>query len=540
MPSRYRALRARAVAATLVVSALATLIMGSGGAAAAEPGGGVRPAQPGASQSLLAWGAGYEQVAGSRRVRALQSALRRLKHDPGPIDGLFGPRTEAAVRAFQQSRGLVVDGIVGPATVRALGRQGSTEAAARRAERGRGVRRQAAPPPIAGRRGQPAAAGRAADRSRTPAAPSRTGGRPEAGSGSPLAVVGVALALMGVGALVVTLRRRRRPVPMSGSAPARRARLRELRARSGAIATGPRSPALARSPAADGVGPPAARIDRGGSRPGEPKPRANGHGRTPPEPPAPAVAPLRAVGYLGDLAEAEIGAQAAQMEQLGERRGWTLVELVRAVEPESDAGGPMPPALERALARIGAGEAELLVVTRVEQLGRSVGELAAALDQLKRRGGRLACVEPAIDSTAPTWDGAVEALVGSGAVVGSAPTPERSADAVAPARGAPAAAPPARPQAPASGSPNGGGPSTDRSLKARIVAMLANGMTVEAIAERLNRDGIPTQEGGSWLPASVEAAVGANGRKPQAGAEGQNGRAGSWLRAAQRTAPERS
>src|SRR5512134_549620 len=109
MPSGYRALRAQAVAATLVVSALATLIMGSGGAAAAERGGGV---QPGASQSLLARGAGYEQVAGSRRVRALQSALRRLKHDPGPIDGLFGPRTEAAVRAFQQSRGLVVDGIV--------------------------------------------------------------------------------------------------------------------------------------------------------------------------------------------------------------------------------------------------------------------------------------------------------------------------------------------------------------------------------------------------------------------------------------------
>ncbi|MEP3846223.1 MAG: TIGR02594 family protein [Paracoccaceae bacterium] len=49
-------------------------------------------------------------------VLDVQSALQEKGFDPGPIDGAMGPKTRAAIKAFQGANGLVVDGIVGPNT----------------------------------------------------------------------------------------------------------------------------------------------------------------------------------------------------------------------------------------------------------------------------------------------------------------------------------------------------------------------------------------------------------------------------------------
>lgn len=53
-------------------------------------------------------------------VAALQERLLELGFDAGRADGVFGSRTESALRGLQREYGLVADGTCGPATLRAL------------------------------------------------------------------------------------------------------------------------------------------------------------------------------------------------------------------------------------------------------------------------------------------------------------------------------------------------------------------------------------------------------------------------------------
>lgn len=58
-------------------------------------------------------------------VETAQRLLRAKGYSPGTVDGIFGPKTLAAVQAFQRAMGLAVDGIAGPKTWAAL--QGKDE-----------------------------------------------------------------------------------------------------------------------------------------------------------------------------------------------------------------------------------------------------------------------------------------------------------------------------------------------------------------------------------------------------------------------------
>ena len=63
----------------------------------------------------------YMQLGSSGpEVERLQQHLRERGFDSGDVNGQFGPGTDTALRAFQQSVGLPADGLAGPNTIAAL------------------------------------------------------------------------------------------------------------------------------------------------------------------------------------------------------------------------------------------------------------------------------------------------------------------------------------------------------------------------------------------------------------------------------------
>jgi DNA invertase Pin-like site-specific DNA recombinase len=206
------------------------------------------------------------------------------------------------------------------------------------------------------------------------------------------------------------------------------------------------------------------------------------------------VGPVRAVGYTifpdrRQTVSPEGRYQARRIASACEARGMVLHKLVGDVRSYS---GPdlERPALVHALAMLEADEASCLVVTGLDRLSRSAANLGTVIDWLAELGARLIVIDIDLDTSTEEGRVAARALVRVGALEREHGDQE------------PGALPRVRP---------GGRPAVaDRPLlQRRIATMRASGMTLQAIADTLNREGVPTLRGGSeWRPSSVQAAVG--------------------------------
>jgi peptidoglycan hydrolase-like protein with peptidoglycan-binding domain len=60
-------------------------------------------------------------MGGQGNVKQVQEALKDKGFDPGPVDGIMGPKTQEALRSFQQSKNLKATGRVDAQTRKELG-----------------------------------------------------------------------------------------------------------------------------------------------------------------------------------------------------------------------------------------------------------------------------------------------------------------------------------------------------------------------------------------------------------------------------------
>jgi peptidoglycan hydrolase-like protein with peptidoglycan-binding domain len=421
----------------------------------------------------LARGAGGDLPLGSGRVRSLQRHLRTLGAHAGPVDGRFGPLTEAAVRRFQRARGLAVDGIVGPRTARRLARPTPTRAPARRATQRPPAHQQ---PPIA------------ANAEHKP-------GTPPGGPDQVEVLLLVALAAVAVAVLFVGGRRRRRRRRVTATMPP-------------GPAAGDHRPTPAPTGAPEPQGAAAARAvpapHNESTGRAAPTPHNGSAGRAAPMPqgaPAARATPaarVRALGYVSVPADSALeptaGPQAQAIEAACAARGWAFVGGVREPEPASGKGLERP-GLGHALGRLAGGEADCLVVAELRRLTGSVVEVGELLGWLERAGGRLVVLDLDIDTGTESGRLAANAL-SAVSVWERERLAERTRKGLAAARARGAAG--RRPAV------------SDRpDLVKQITDMRARGMTLQAIADALNAQGIPTVRGGTrWRPSSVQAALG--------------------------------
>ena len=174
--------------------------------------------------------------------------------------------------------------------------------------------------------------------------------------------------------------------------------------------------------------------------------------------------------------------------------GLPVGRIVHDVEGQSGEreGGP---ALRWALDQIATGEADTLVVARLRNLSPTVANLPPLLRWFTEPERRLIAIDLRLDTATDSGRLAATALAG----VGSWENERLSART---RRGLEAAR--------SRGAGRAGAAVADvPELRTRIVEMRNAGMTLQAIADVLNEEGVPTLRGGAkWRPSSVHGATG--------------------------------
>lgn len=210
-----------------------------------------------------------------------------------------------------------------------------------------------------------------------------------------------------------------------------------------------------------------------------------------------ATEPTIAVGYVR-VSTAEQHASGAGLRDQRravrdecERHGW---KLLRTYQDANGASGRnlRRPALQEALEVCATGRAHVLVTSKLDRLSRSVLDFASLMQQAEREGWSIVVLDVNVDTSTPSGE-MMANVVAAFAQYERRLISERTKRALAVKR--------------AEGVTLGRPRTVPDDVRDYISSMRAQGLTLRAIAETLNDEGIPTGQGGSRWYASVVGAV---------------------------------
>jgi DNA invertase Pin-like site-specific DNA recombinase len=204
------------------------------------------------------------------------------------------------------------------------------------------------------------------------------------------------------------------------------------------------------------------------------------------------------VGYVrvstSEQADSGAGleAQRAAISGAAQRRGW---QLVHVFEDAGASGKSMNgrPGLTGALDVVERGDADALAVAKLDRLSRSLLDFAALMERARKRGWNLIALDLGVDTSTPSGE-MMASVLATFAQFERRLIGQRTKDALAVKR--------------AQGVRLGRPREIPEATVARISDLYRAGLSVAAIARRLNEDGVSTPRGGRWHSPGVKRALG--------------------------------
>jgi DNA invertase Pin-like site-specific DNA recombinase len=203
---------------------------------------------------------------------------------------------------------------------------------------------------------------------------------------------------------------------------------------------------------------------------------------------------MKLIGYIRVSTDkqfntgAGLEAQRNYLELEATRRGATL-EIVSELEATSGKSTKKRPALAEALARLDKGEAQGLIVSKLDRLSRSVADFLTILERSRKGKWSLVIGDLSLDTSSPMGE-AMATITATFAQLERKRIGERTKEGLAIKKA----------QGVKLGAPRLLNPET----RSRIEAELATSTPLAVIARRLNEEAIPSAKGGKWYASTIK------------------------------------